>query len=131
MLQLGSVARPAFPDHEDLPAHGPERLEVPAVPLHVPLALLLPELRVRRRPDAPIFTAVFVPETSMHEDHLPMARQYEIGRTRQGSSVKAKPVSHAMDHPADDILGFRVLTADARHVEGALFFCVDIGHRRG
>lgn len=120
LLQPGFVPRPAFPHHKDLPAHGLQRPQVPAIPIHVPLALLLPEVLVRRGPDVPIFASVSVPETPVNEDHLAMACQYEIGRTRQGSSVQAKPVSHAMNHPADGKLGFGVLPTDARHVERPL-----------
>jgi len=129
-LEFWKVACPAFPDHKDLPAYSLKRLHVPSVSVHIPLPLLLPEFRIRGGPDPPILTSVLVPETAMDKDYFPVARQYEIGRTRQGTLVQTESVSHTVDHPPHDELRFRILATNPRHAVSALFCCQHISHRR-
>lgn len=128
LLQSRHVSCPAFPDHEDSPPHAFQGPHILPVPINIPLALLLPEFLVGRRSNPTVPAAVFVPEAAVDKDHLAMTRQYNIRRARQLSLVQAEPVSHAMNNPAHDDFGLRVLASNARHAVPVLFSIQHIRH---
>lgn len=58
---------------------------------------------------------VLVPETAMHEDNAPTAREYEIGSAWQITSVKAIAVTHAVHEASHEHFRCRVDATNTRH----------------
>ena len=82
--QCRSVERLAFPHHQHFPTERPQRRDVPLVPLHVLLELLVPVGRACLRCRRSAAARVPMPEASMHEDHFSQAGKGQIRRARPG-----------------------------------------------
>lgn len=52
-----------------------------------------------------------MPEAAVYKDYKTPARKYEIGRSRQVSTMQAKPQSHGMRDAPDLDFGHRVARA--------------------
>jgi hypothetical protein len=63
---------------------------------------------------------VAVPETSMHKDYLSMARQNNIGPSRQVLPVESKSIAKLVDEPPNNQLRTRVGASNQAHPRGTL-----------
>jgi hypothetical protein len=66
----------------------------------------------------PIAAIVPVPEASMHEDDLPVAREDKIGAARQVAPVQPKAISKAVHGAPHSDFRPRIRLPDARHALG-------------
>ncbi|VVD71751.1 hypothetical protein PAQ31011_00647 [Pandoraea aquatica] len=57
-----------------------------------------------------------MPKTSMHENHGPVFRKYQIGRTWQTSNMKAEPKSPLMQALPNQHLRASVFRPDCTHI---------------
>jgi len=64
-------------------------------------------------------TRVAVPETSVDEDHLLLARKDKVRLSREVRPVKAEAVAEGVDQSTNLDLGFRIRRFDAAHQPAA------------
>lgn len=56
-----------------------------------------------------------MPEASMDQDGFVVSGQYDVGRTRQGLHMQAKPIPQAMQYFSDGQFGSGVLAPHTAH----------------
>lgn len=56
-----------------------------------------------------------MPETAMHKDYLPPAREHKVWLSRQVRLVQPIPVTHAVDDLPNAHFGLRILVLDTPH----------------
>ena len=61
-----------------------------------------------------------MPETAVHEDHLPAGAENEVGASRQVFRVKPVAIPQAVDESPNSDLRLRVLRPDSAHSLAAL-----------
>jgi hypothetical protein len=61
-----------------------------------------------------------MPEASMHENADPVARENDVGLAGKIAAVEPEPVSHRMQHAANDQLGLGILPPNPAHQAAAL-----------
>ena len=115
-LQGSPISGLAFPDHENGPAKGSQAPAIRVVPQPVRLQFGRPVLGAGCRYAALAAGGVAVPETTVNLDHLPQPGEDQIGFSREVPNVETIPVSHRMNHAANDQFRSRVLTSNPAHI---------------
>jgi len=110
----------AFPDGDDVPAHCLEKFGGGGVTLGVAADLGGPEVGVGLGDDEVLAPLVAVPEAAVDEDDgVPFPQDY-VGGAGELADVQAVAESFVVEVVAHNLLGARILRADAGHVVGAL-----------
>lgn len=99
------------------------------VPLLVPFQFRHPEILVGFRHSGQRAMIMSMPEASMHKNHLPAAREYQIGLAGQLRAVQAVAVAGAMHESSNQHLRAGVLRLDPRHKLASFGSADGIGHK--
>jgi hypothetical protein len=104
-----------FPDRHHFPSDPTKFLNAPLIPFDVSAQLQRP-ITDPRLGNSPVFASlVLVPKTTVDKDDLSPSREYQIGRSRQGSLMKNVTVSEAMQKSADNEFWLRVFSSNLAH----------------
>ena len=108
-----------FPDSHHFPSDPTKRLNAPLIPFDVSAKFQRP-ITDPRLGSPPVFAcSVLVSKTTVDEDDLSPSREYQIGRSRQGSLMKPVTVSEAIQKSADNEFWLRVFSSNPAHVLAA------------
>lgn len=105
----------ALPDDQHLPSKPPQRRSMQAVSFSVAIQLRVPISGMRLGPAAAAIAGMQVPKTPVDEDDFPQPGKHEIGLARQAANVQTIPISHAVDHSANDHFRSGVFSLHRRH----------------
>ncbi len=109
-----------MPQNHNLPAGPLESRDGVAVPLLVAIEFSIPEGGVRSGPLS-TRTVMAVPEATMDEDGDPVARQDNVGRSREISPMQPEAKAFGVQETAGRDLGFCVFGPDGCHKAAARF----------
>jgi hypothetical protein len=120
-------AERAFPNNQCPPAFRRKALQNVSVPFAVARDLCRPELRSGGR-KFEHRTIVPVPETAVDKHGGPETREHHIRATGKVTTVQAETESTSVQSMAQQQFGFRILAANAAHVQLALRWRQNISH---
>ena len=120
----------ALPDHEDLPSQLAKPRPMLGVARRIPFQLRQPVCSIGFGPtdDSAARVVMLMPETAMHENHLPSRREDEVRLARQVSTVQPVPVAHRMQEAPHGHFGLHSLGPDARHDLASTLWIYGVDH---
>ncbi len=128
LFEHGQVARPALPNHEQIPSEPSQGAPASPVTRHVSAPFLFPETRIGLRLHASVAASVHVPEAAVYEEHLTQLRKDEIRLAGEVLSMQSESVAHAVHQASHDQLRLRVPGPDSGHAKAPLCGCENVGH---
>lgn len=112
------MARRAFPNNRDTPAHSYERGDILRIARRVPRKLLVPERCTRLWESEVAATLMPVPEASVYQYYDTILSKYDIGRARQGSRIQPVSKPSPKQATSHEQLWACVSRPDGRHHPG-------------
>lgn len=117
--QRDRIERFTFPNNQDIPAEGFQRVLLGCVTFDVLFELFFPVRRPGLWCRGTTATSVTVPKTSVDENDLSQPRKDQIRRSRQVATMKAKAIPQSAYQPANDHFRLGVLAVYSRHEGGS------------
>ena len=120
----------ALPYHKNVPSQLAKPRPMLDVARRIPFQLRQPVCSIGFGPtdDSAARVVMLMPETAMHENHLPSRREDEVWLARQVSTVQPVPVAHRMQEAPHGHFGLHSLGPDARHDLASTLWIYGVDH---
>lgn len=125
--QFVEVPDLALPNPENIPAERFDLFYFRSVSVNISLEFGQPIIEPGLR-KLTLWTAVPVPETSVHEDRLAMTRQDDVGTARKIFTMQAEAIAQPVQNLPDDKLRLGVLLFNGLHDPSALLRRASVHH---